>query len=553
MRYAKNLITLMNLPPQPKPAPKRPMKLSTLAMLMMGGVIFTVLLSVHLLYFIQIDNFTHDHVKDKALAVARTLAEDPQIQHSLTLPANDGVIQSIAQAAKKRNDLLFVTVTDMNGIRYSHPNRALINKRFIGEDLQPALAGHENVAFNQGTLVKALRVFTPVFNTRHQQIGVVAIGISLSDVTAQVSKSRWNIFWTTLLGGTVGLLGVLMLVRRLKTILLGLEPHEISSLFEQRQAILDSVKEGVIAVDAHARVTLINQAAQQLLRKTAIEAPLSGDRIPENSLMLSHLREALHDGKARHDEELNVRGRIMISNTVPVRSRKRIIGAVCTFRDKTEISQLMLRLDGMVNYVDALRERSHEFMNKLHVILGLLHMKNYAQMEAYILKTANNYQTEIGSLQQRIKSPVMTGFLLSKINRASDKGHRLILNDASYLPDSGSEEQVAALIIILGNLIENALEALDQQQEGEIHLLLHYQNGWLSCEVSDDGPGIPAALEKSIFEKGFSSKGDDRGMGLFLVKQQTETLGGNISVESEPGIYTQFFVQLPWGKGNQAL
>ena len=529
------------------------LKLSTLATLMMVAVIFTVLLSVHFLYYIQIDDFTHAHVKDKALAVARTLAEDPQIKRGLAQPADRGIIQPLAEAVQKRNGLLFVAVTNMQGIRYSHRNRQLINKRFIGEDLQPALAGRENISYNHGTLVEALRVFTPVFDARHQQIGVVAIGISLSDVTAQVAKSRWNIFWTTLLGGAaVGLLGVLLLVRRLKSILLGLEPHEISSLFEQRQAILDSIKEGVIAVDAQARVTLINQAAQQLLQQSAITAPLSGDRITENSPVLSHLRAALHNGEARHDEELNLGGRIMISNTVPVRSRRGIIGAVCTFRDKTEISQLMQRLDGMVSYVDALRERSHEFMNKLHVILGLLHLKNYAQMESYILKTANNYQTEIGSLLQRIKPPVIAGFLLSKINRASDKGQRITLNDASYLPDNGSEAQMAALVLVLGNLIENALEALDRQPEGEIHLLLHYQNGWLACEVSDDGPGIAAGLESAIFTRGFSSKGEQRGMGLFLVKQQLETLGGDISVESEPGVYTQFFVQLPWGKGNEA-
>ena len=111
----------------------------------------------------------------------------------------------------------------------------------------------------------------------------------------------------------------------------------------------------------------------------------------------------------------------------------------------------MQRLTGMVNYVDALRERSHEFMNKLHVILGLLHMKNYAQVEAYILKTANNYQTEIGFLLEKIKSPVIAGFLLSKINRASDCGHRLTISDASYLPDSGNEQQMAALITVVGN------------------------------------------------------------------------------------------------------
>jgi len=272
----------------------------------------------------------------------------------------------------------------------------------------------------------------------------------------------------------------------------------------------------------------------------------------------------LQSGRARRDEEINVNGRLLLTNTVPVRTAERIIGAVCTFRDKTEISQLMQRLSGMVNYVDALRERSHEFMNKLHVILGLLHMKNYAQVEAYILKTANNYQTEIGFLLDKIKSPVIAGILLSKINRASDCGHRLTISDASYLPDSGSEAQMAALITVdsgseaqmaalitvTGNLVENALDALRDQTEGEIHLMLHYQNGWLTCEVSDDGPGIDAAHLATIFDKGFSTKGENRGVGLFLLKQQVESLGGSVSAESEPGVFTQFLVQLPWNKGN---
>ena len=102
----------------------------------------------------------------------------------------------------------------------------------------------------------------------------------------------------------------------------------------------------------------------------------------------------------------------------------------------------------------------------------------------------------------KIKSPVIAGILLSKINRASDCGHRLTISDASYLPDSGSEAQMAALITVTGNLVENALDALRDQTEGEIHLMLHYQNGWVTCEVSDDGPGIDAAHLATIFDKG---------------------------------------------------
>ena len=102
------------------------------------------------------------------------------------------------------------------------------------------------------------------------------------------------------------------------------------------------------------------------------------------------------------------------------------------------------------------------------------------------------------------------------------------------------------LITALGNLIENALDAMAGQQEGEIGLLLHYQNGWLSCEVSDDGPGIDPTQLEAIFTKGFSTKGENRGVGLFLARQQIQNLGGDITVESEPGVFTQFFVHIPW-------
>ncbi|WP_345826851.1 sensor histidine kinase [Pantoea sp. BRR-3P] len=533
-------------------ARKQPMKLNTLVTLMLSAVIVLVLLSVHMFYFFQIGASTRAQLEDKAMAVARTLADSPEIQRALAYPPNGTRIQPIAKAVEESNNLLFITVTNMDGIRYSHRNPELIGKHFIGEDIEPALHGHENVSVNQGSLAKALRVFTPVFNAQHQQIGVVAIGISLDAVTVQINQSRWSILWTIFIGTLAGAIGTFILVRVLKRILFGLEPYEISTLFEQRQAILNSLKEGVVAMDDQAQVTLVNQAARSLLNDPMASGMMSGDRIYDASVINDHLQHVLHNGRARRDEELNVNGRVLLSNTVPVRNQGRIIGAVCTFRDKTEISQLMQRLTGMVNYVDALRERSHEFMNKLHVILGLLHMKNYAQVEAYILKTANNYQTEIGFLLDKIKSPVIAGFLLSKINRASDCGHRLTISDASFLPDSGNEQQMAALITVIGNLIENALDALSEQVEGEIHVMLHYQNGWLTCEVSDDGPGIEAERLNTIFEKGFSTKGENRGVGLFLLKQQTENLGGSVSVESEAGVFTQFLVQLPWDGGNQS-
>lgn len=523
------------------PARKRlmRMKLSTAVTLMISSVIGSVLLLVYALWFIQISDTTRDGVKDTALAVARTFSDMPEVKQALALPPQSGLIQPLALAITRRNDLLYAVVTDMHGVRYSHPNARLIGKRFIGEDIQPAFAGKENVAVNHGVLAPALRVFTPVFNDRQQQIGVVVVGISLSKVDEQIAKGRWDVLLTVLFSALVCGIGTWSLVRGLKRVLLGLEPQEISTQFQQRQAMLHSLKEGVVAVDVEGRVTLINPAASEIL----LSGP--GKEIAHTPL-LADLHEVLQTGEPIYDRELGCNGFLLISNTVPVRSQNAIVGAISTFRDKTEVSQLLQRLDGMVNYVDALRTTSHEFMNKLHVILGLLNMKSYDKLEEYVLQTAHTYQADIGEIQHRIKSPVVAGFLIGKIQRAKERGFTLNLAEESLVPDCPNEKQVTVLVTVLGNLIENALDAMSGQSEGEVGLLLHYQNGWLSGEVSDDGPGIPPANIDAIFNKGFSTKGENRGVGLFLASQQLQELGGTLAVESEPGVFTQFFVHLPW-------
>ncbi|ADO47953.1 sensor histidine kinase [[Enterobacter] lignolyticus] len=521
------------------PARKRPMKLSTTVTLMICSVIGTVLLLMFTLWFSQISNATRDGVKDMALAVARTLADNPEIKRGLTLPPDSNIIQPLALAVAKRNHLLFVVVTDINGNRYSHPNSQLIGLHYIGDDINPTLKGKENVAINHGMLGYALRVYTPVFNDKRQQIGVVAIGIALTKVNDELARSRIDVLLTILFSALVCAAGTWSLVRVLKRALLGLEPHEISAKLKQRQAMLHSLKEGVIAVDQNGQVTLINPAAKKMLQSSDSDETDDGP-------LLAELKEVLQRDEPIYDREISCNGLLLISNTVPIHWQGVIVGAISTFRDKTEVSQLLQRLDGMVNYVDALRTTSHEFMNKLHVILGLLNMKSYDKLEEYVLQTAQNYQTDIGAIQQQIKSPVVAGFLLGKIHRAQELGFTLTLAEESRVPDNPSEKQVTVLVTALGNLIENALDAMRGQPEGEVSVLLHYHNGWLSGEVSDDGPGIAQVNIDAIFAKGFSTKGDNRGVGLFLARQQLSALGGSISVESEPGVYTQFFVHLPW-------
>jgi len=293
---------------QNHPVRKHPLRLSTSVILMISAVIISVLLVVHILYFVQVSNVTRDGVKDKALAVARTLADSPEIKLALVGKPENSIIQSIAQAVQKRNNLLFVVVTNMDGIRFSHPNEDVINHHFIGDDINPTLLGKENVSINHGVLVEALRVFTPVYDNHHRQIGVVAIGISLSKVAEQVNQSRWSILWTVLFGTLVGALGTYCLVRMLKRILFGLEPYEISTLFEQRQAMLQSIKEGVIAVDESAQLTLVNQAASQIFQEMGTALTSRTDDIGTSQPLIANLREVLRSGVPQRDVEINLKG-----------------------------------------------------------------------------------------------------------------------------------------------------------------------------------------------------------------------------------------------------
>jgi two-component system sensor histidine kinase DcuS len=102
------------------------------------------------------------------------------------------------------------------------------------------------------------------------------------------------------------------------------------------------------------------------------------------------------------------------------------------------------------------------------------------------------------------------------------------------------------LISVLGNLIENAIEAIDGAEGHEINLSFHQHENNLHCTVSDDGPGIKPAIAEQVFTAGFSTKGTERGIGLALIRSSLEKLGGSIEFESEPGELTQFFVRIPY-------
>lgn len=488
------------------------------------------------------------NVEAGATGIARIVANTPLIIEALSGKRDQREIQAFTEKVLNVSDIRFITVMDMNRIRKSHPNPEKIQEYYEEEDVNPAFEGKETTSVNKGSLGTSLRAFTPVFAPNGQQVGVVLVGIMVESEQVAIDNSRAGIYVGVGVGMLVGVLGSLVLARKIKKILFGLEPFAIAQLYEERSAMLQSVREGILAVDKDSRMTIVNEAAIKLFQQAGISGNPIGQKVDEY-VPNTRLQKVLETGEAELDQEQDLNGIIILANRVPIIVDGHIVGVIATFRDKTEMRQMAEKLTGVSIYAEALRAQTHEFMNKLHVILGMVRLGDYDRLNNYVNQIASRYQAEVGSLVKKIKDPVLAGFIIGKISLAREAGITMTVSEESFLPEPAEPEVVHELITIIGNLINNSLDAVEQSTFKCINLDFFWDNDILTIEVSDTGPGIDEGEKDKIFAQGYSTKGNDRGLGLYLIQRSLERLGGQINVISEVGHGALFRVILPyWSK-----
>lgn len=522
----------------------------TITLLVCTVVIFSLLVT-DILISHNVERTTEDSQAEKAKTIAHIVANDSVVINGLIGKADTSAIQTYTNRILKNTGVQFIVVMDMDGIRKSHPNPQKIGHHFIGGDEGPALKGKEHVSLAEGTLGISMRVFVPIFSETGEQLGAVAVGISADNVKERVKQSRHIIYIGVGVGVLVGIIGAILLARHIKKSLFGLEPHRIAKILEERNTMLLSVKEGIIAVDKEANVTLINNEAKRLFKKSGLEEDFIGKDV-ELYMPNSRIKEVLQTGEVQLNEEQNIYGITIVTNRVPLYVKGEIVGAIATFRDKTEIRKLAEELTGIRLYAEALRAQSHEFMNKMHVVLGLTHMKQYEELQKYVSSMVSEHQYEIGGVMKRIKSPVFAGFLLGKLSYAREKNIKLIISEDSYLPEIYDESITHELITIVGNLIDNALEAVIHCQKKQVEVGIQYQNA-LTITVQDTGKGIEEDAVDALFTKGYSTKGDNRGYGLYLVKESIQRINGEIHISSLLGEGTTITIEIPKGRDEKQI
>ncbi|MCR5317988.1 MAG: Spo0B domain-containing protein [Treponema sp.] len=223
--------------------------------------------------------------------------------------------------------------------------------------------------------------------------------------------------------------------------------------------------------------------------------------------------------------------------------------AVCATISK-KIKKEFLRFtedfEGTKFLVDSMRANNHDFTNKLHVILGLIQIGEYEKAQNYIQNISIIQRETVTFVMHNIENSSLAALLIGKIARASECNVKFSLKENSSYKEEDVDIPSEALVTITGNLIDNALDAMNRSPKDckELSVGVFTKPGDLLLIVQDSGPGIPQDIREAIFEKGFSTKGSGRGLGLYHTKQLIQSLGGEIFVESQTGKGCCFTVKL---------
>ena len=526
---------------------KRTLKLETKIMML---VMTLVLVAIAILASFA-TTWTNDNVQarieDNIRNIAALVSNSEDIAAALSMGDPYGEIQKeVSRYLGAVEDIEFIVVADMDSVRYSHPVAERIGQKFVGgDDKRVVETGESYISEQVGTLGRSLRALVPIFH-EGEQVGFVAVGTLTRDIERAKREAFENILFLVFLTVAVGIIGSFLLAGNIKRSLLGLEPEEIAKLYTEKAGMLDAIHEGIISVDAQGRVTLVNDSALKIIGMDEADASTLIGREVKEVFPTSRLPVVLRTGKAEYDTEQIIGGSVILTNRVPILRDGKVLGALATFRDKTEVLRLAEELTGVNQIVEALRANTHEFMNKLHVVLGLIQIKDYEEAERYILGATRDQQTLTAGVVKRIQDPTVAGLILGKISRAGELGIIIQIDEETRLERTHGRIKSSSLVKILGNILENAFFATrDARENRVVKLYIFEDDASIFMEVEDRGRGIARENLKRIFNRGYTTKKGSGGEGLFIVNKTVHEIGGTITVDSEPGVGTLFRVTLP--------
>ena len=547
-------------------------KWSLASRLLVGQLAFILCLSAGLSWalYAQAEQHSYDDTAERMLSVAETIAADPFVLDAVTGADPSAALQPYAAEVMQSAHVDFLTIMAPDRTRFTHRTESQIGKPYLGS-VDQALAGTSFTEVYTGTLGPSVRAIVPVLDDAGEVQALVAAGLTVDRVAIARDAELPGLFIITIAALAWGTLASFLLSRYLRRTTQDRRPDELAGLFAFHDAALHSLREGLLLLNNDGALVLYNDQAAELLGLppgTGSPADVRGLGLPGT------LSDLLRSGRTAVDEFHFTEQRILVVNQSPAvaagraggaRGRKtgepKRLGTVTTLRDHTEVEALTGQLQSMRTLTDALQAQAHEHANRLHTVVSLIELDRPDEALEFATRDLVQSQQLADDVVGAVGEPALAALLAGKKAQARERGITLeLMLDA--VPEDGAGPALlhsGELVTIVGNLVDNAMDAVQGLPESRVAVYLAVVDGggqrsFRVC-VQDSGPGVPAESQQRIFEQGYSTKdaarpGAGRGIGLALVNQAVLRLGGTLALDHDGASGgARFTVLLPLPEG----
>ncbi len=514
---------------------RRGWTLAQQVLLLQLAVVAVVLLAVAAVSVRQSFEDFRDSQGGRMIAVAENLASTPVVREQLSSPDIGRVLapevdRAVDLSGATEADIVSPEADGFTVLASSDPTRLGTFAELGSSDAPNGRAWSGDVDIDGNRFIFG---HVPVLSPTGDVGAIVTVGIAYPSTWELVGDAGAPLVLYLGIGAGLGLAGSWLLSRRVKTHTRGLEIAEIANLADHRDALLHSIREGVVAINPDGIVTVLNDSAAELLGIDvgASAVGRSVDDIPLEPAVRRYLRGDHDSG----DVVIPTTERVLVLSRRAASSHGRRIGTVTTMRDSTELARMQSQLSSHKSVTDTLRAQTHEFANQLHTISGLEQLGDHRAVTEFVGALTRRRAEISDAVTQRISDPAVAALLIAKTSLAAETGVSLELDPTSHL--TGLDSMFATdIITVLGNLIDNAVDASAGSEGARVVVLVDDADG-IDIEVSDSGPGVAADMRAEVFSRGVTSKPEapgGRGIGLALVRIVSTQHGGSAGVTTAP-------------------
>jgi sensor histidine kinase regulating citrate/malate metabolism len=508
-------------------------------------VVAIVLVAVAAVSVTQSTKEFRDVRGQRMIAVAENLASTPIVRERFADPFAAQILAPDVDRAVALSGAGVAEITDPAGIVRVSSDPSRIGRT---QDLTASQAHEGRAWFGDLDIdgVHSLAGQVPINDINGVVLAVVSVSERYPSVWQLLSGAGERLLVYLGLGAALGMLASWLLSRRIMRQTRGLEIAEIAGLAEHREALLHSIREGVVAVNNDGVITVLNDSALALLDATPDAVGRRVDEVGLDPAVTDFLLSGADGRAAQSDVVIVTRRRVLALNRRSATSQGRTIGTVTTMRDSTELASMQGQLSSHKSVTDTLRAQTHEFANQLHTISGLVQLGEYDSVHDFVGSLTRRRAEISDAVTQHISDPAVAALLIAKTSLAAESGVALVLDENSHLVTL-DPALATDVITMLGNLIDNAVDVSESSQRRIVTVAVDDADA-LTISVADSGPGVPEHLREAIFARGVTSKPDvpgGRGIGLALVRLVSAQLGGAVDVSDGPHGGAVFEVRLP--------